>query len=470
MCGVVGVFGVEQAQVPLFRMMSVLQYRGEQSCGYSLAYENGTIFHKKELGHLGGLLEQFSRLSSVKFYSGIGHLRYGTAGARKSIDNAQPLLFVAGDHEIHIAHNGDTPFFEEMRKNLSEKGVVFRTNSDTELILNFIGLNRNGSLIEAVHEGLSHYKGTYSVVILVKEDGKVSLIAARDPSGNRPLVLGKLGGGFLIASEDHAFEAVKGEVVREVRPGEMLLINESGIKEYSIPNRCGTSVKHCSFELNYFSLPRSKIFGVPVYAFREAMGVRLARIYGHHIRPDDVITFVPDSSNFFAAGFCKFMQMPLDIVFIRRHHGAKEPIRSFTEDTEQNREDAVRNKFSFIREKVMGKRVVLLDDSIVRGTVSKKLVALLLEGGATEVLVIVSFPPIIGPCYKGMDFLAKLIAADHTKNGLLNKQNLQQEIGASLVGYPEIEDVYQVLAQLKADPKNFCMGCAENKEPIWSAW
>lgn len=472
MCGVAGVFGVEKPLKALCDMMQAVKYRGEQGAGIRLLRSGGSAFYERELGPLTELSRKIKTHppADENFVAGIGHLRYGTAGTRRSIANTGPFYGEMPWGSVSFAHNGDTPNYDFLKKDLASKGYFFTADTDSEFILNYIANSRESTGIDAVRRGLSQYQGTFALTMLVCEAGKVLLVAARDHSGNRPLALGRLGKGFVVASEDSAFEEVSAELIGEIKPGELLVISEQGLKEYSLirpyPQRVG--LKQCVFENIYFSFPTSKVFGIPVGEFREGLGRKSAERYGHLVEASDIVANVPDSSNSFADGFCKALARPLERVFVRRHFDV---IRSFTQETIEQRDDAVRRKFSVNLGKIPGRRIWILDDSIVRGVTLRKLVRSLRVLGAVEVNVIISCEPIIGPCGKGMDFSSEdLIARKNLVKGKADIETVRSYIEADALYYNTRKDVGEVLYELGANPENFCFGCFDNKEPVWGAW
>ncbi|MBI2035555.1 MAG: amidophosphoribosyltransferase [Candidatus Liptonbacteria bacterium] len=472
-----GVFGIKNALQVTFQMMHAMQYRGEQSAGVVLADKNNEIFYERELDRVTDLarkvgFESLQRERGDDFFAGIGHLRYGTSGDRQSRENAQPLAAHKENWSIYIAHNGDTPFYDQMKQGLLVSGTVFGTTSDTELILKFIGEAKSSDPFSAISQGLSRYRGTYALTMLLQVNGVAYLVAARDPSGNRPLVLGSMNGGYLVASEDTAFEAVGGETLREINPGEMVVVSKGGITSSKIPagsiNGVPPRLYACMFELIYFSFPNSTIFGIPVCEFREELGGIVANRLGHEVKLEHVITNVPDSSNSFADGFAKALEIPLERVIVRRHFG-----RSFTQDTTVKREYTTRTKHSFAKNKVKDRVVWCLDDSIVRGITSRRVVRALRSMGAKEVRMISASPPIIGPCKKGVDFDNDLIAAKYAVGGEPDIEKIRQDIEADRLYYATIEDLKEALRVLKRNrgaENDFCFGCFENKDPIWNAW
>ncbi|MBI2451031.1 MAG: amidophosphoribosyltransferase [Parcubacteria group bacterium] len=472
MCGIVGFFDIEQPLTVLSDMMTALQYRGEQSAGVALVKDNGKIIHEKALGPVSEVSKKICGQiqKEDKFIAGIGHLRYGTAGNRSGLKNAQPLYTTLSHGEIFLAHNGDTPNLDQMKNALTKEGAIFYTDSDTELILQYISRSKAKTLILRIKEGLESYQGTYSIVILARDEEGIKLIAARDPSGNRPLALGRLDDGYIIASENQAFEIVNGSGIREINPGEMLVISDKKLESYLLKNLEKSSRRHfCVFENIYFSFPNSMVFNLPVWQFRELLGQKAALRYGHLVKRDDIVTNPPDSSNYFADGFCKTIGVNLDRVFVRRHSSI---IRSFTQETPEKRYDAIRKKMSLIGEKVKGKRVWVFDDSMVLGSTSKKIIRSLKANGAIWVGMILGAPPIIGSCYKGIDFIKNnLIAAKYLKDGeAVDIEAIKKEIEADYLIYLSLNDLQDTISVLGKKQHDFCFGCFTGQEPIWGVW
>jgi amidophosphoribosyltransferase len=307
---------------------------------------------------------------------------------------------------LFLSHNGDSPYAVEDRKVLMEQGVALSTTSDSEIILQQMGLARTEDLLTALRAGLRSYRGTYALCMLTMHKGEVLLIAARDPSGNRPLSLGRLGGGYVAASEDSAFEVINAIYERDIEPGEIVIISQNSIDSFRINDTVGQEpLFQCIYEQGYFSLPTSKVFGIPVVEFRKELGSRLANHYGGLIKPDDIITYVPDSSNMFAEGFCETLGRKLTTIFIRRHSSG----RSFTKESQAVIEETLNVKFSFFRsvirkilEENPDARVWIVDDSIVRGTTIRKIIRVLRSFGFKFVGVLSGMPPLLGDCGKGI--------------------------------------------------------------------
>ena len=476
MCGVIGFFGIEQPVKTAVDLMTALQHRGEQSAGAAFALKNNEFVYERALGLSPDL---FGRLRRNLFVhddvrAGICHLRYGTSGARQSLSNAQPLYGRAPWGEFYLGHNGDSPNFEEMRSDLIAQGAVFSTDADSELLVKYIELLSQGrDSLQAFRDGLRVYKGTYAITALIKDKGGLKLIAARDSSGNRPLVIGKLGDGFVVASEDSAFELVKATRLMEVGPGTMVVISgETRDHPRVIQIAKQKNIYHCVFEGIYFSYPTSHMFGISLARFRETLGARLAKCFGVHVKENDVVTNVPDSSNYIATGFCREQRTPLQIVFVRRHYrvgGFPESVRSFIQGSDGDRDETIRNKFSIDVGAFYGRRVWIIDDSIVRGKTSRSLVSSLRQNGAIWVGVLSGSPPIIGPSQKGID-LSDLIASNVSCSKEVDVEAVRESIGADFLGYLPLKELKAAVDECGADHRNYCFGCFEGREPIWGKW
>ena len=476
MCGVIGFFGIEQPVKTAVDLMTALQHRGEQSAGAAFALKNNEFVYERALGLSPDL---FGRLRRNLFVhddvrAGICHLRYGTSGARQSLSNAQPLYGRAPWGEFYLGHNGDSPNFEEMRSDLIAQGAVFSTDADSEFLVKYIELlSRERDPLQAFRDGLRAYQGTFAITALLKDKDGFKLVAARDGSGNRPLVLGKLGSGFVVASEDSAFELIKAARLCEVEPGTMVVIShETRDHPRVIPIARSKSVRHCVFEGIYFAFPSSRMFGLSVARFRRALGARLAKCFGGRIEKGDVITNPPDSSNFLADGFCPALGIYPERVFLRRHFragGFPQSVRSFTQGTDGDRDETLRKKFSIIPESIQGRRVWILDDSIVRGKTSRSLVSSLRKNGASWVGMLSGSPPLVGPCQKGID-LSHLIAASVPGCEEADIEEVRKSIGADFLGYLPLKELKAAVTECGADHRNYCFGCFEGREPIWGKW
>lgn len=409
-CGVFGIWGHENAAQVTYYGLHSLQHRGQEGAG--IVVNNG----EKIVGHkgLGLVSEVFSRgeLEGLNGKSAIGHVRYATAGGSE-VANVQPLLFRFSDHSMALAHNGNLINAKMLRRELEAEGSIFQTSSDTEVLLHLIKRSTKGSLIESVKDALNKVKGAFAYLLLTGNE----MIVALDPNGFRPLSIGKMGDAYIVASETCAFDVVGATYIRDVEPGELLIINDEGIQV----DRFTNDVEHaiCSMEYIYFARPDSNIAGINVHAARKSMGKRLA---AEAPIEADVVTGVPDSSISAAIGYAEATGIPYELGLIKNRYVG----RTFIQPSQELREQGVKMKLSAVRGVVEGKRVVMIDDSIVRGTTSKRIVRMLREAGATEVHVRIASPPLKYPCFYGIDIQTRkeLIAANHSI------EEIRQIIGA----------------------------------------
>lgn len=440
MCGIVGLWRVNAFGETLYTSMRMLQHRGEEATGIVL-WDGENFFQKRKLGLAKNVFEGLRENELDKFISGIGHLRYSTAGASNSLANAQPLYASCRQEEVFVAHNGNIPKFQEMKKSLEEEGDIFHSTSDTELILKLIGKSSEDKIELAIVDALSKIKGAFSLLFLTKD----KLIAARDPWGFRPLSLASLDNGYIVASETCALDPLKAKFIRDIEPGEILTIEESGFRSLRLPKT--TPRLPCIFELIYFARPDSKVFGVNAWEFRERLGKELAKTYG---RCDgEVFTPIPDSGNFFASGFAKFLKIIQEEVFIRNHYTG----RSYINPDDAMRGKIIKIKLNPIKGKVLGKSVVALDDSIVRGNTIRKIVRMLRSAGAALVKILIGSPPIQGPCYYGMDHKSygELIAHGRTL------QEIEKFSEADALKYLPLEKLQEIGREFL--PHGFCDAC-----------
>ncbi|MGI8542546.1 MAG: amidophosphoribosyltransferase, partial [Aridibacter sp.] len=396
-CGVFGVFGHHEASTLTQLGLFALQHRGQEACGIVSA--DGDDF--TQIRKLGLVADNFDAKTLERLIgtAAIGHTRYSTSG-RKSVREAQPFSVTCQHGKIAVCHNGNLPFANQKRKELEAQGAIFNSTSDTETILHSIARTQADNVIEAIAKVLKETEGAFSLLFLTPE----ALIAVRDPRGFRPLVLGKLKDAWAVGSETCAFDLIDAEYVREIEAGEMLVIDKKGLHSSRPFDDKPKSV--CTFEHVYFSRPDSIIFGRSVNQSRHLMGRQLAR---EHPVEADIVVPVPDSGVAAAIGYSAESGIPFRQGIIRNHYIG----RTFIEPTQTIRSFGVRLKLNPIKDLIEGNRVVLIDDSIVRGTTSKKVVALVREAGAKEVHIRISCPPTISPCYYGVNTprKAELIAA-----------------------------------------------------------
>jgi amidophosphoribosyltransferase len=441
-CGVFGVFGHPEAAKLAYLGLYALQHRGQESAG--IISSDGTELHLHRA--MGEVEEIFQPrvLAKLPGNLAIGHTRYSTAGD-KALLNAQPIVIDCNKGKVALGHNGNLTNAVEWRRKLEHRGSIFQTNSDTEVIVHLIARSQARNLSGALGDALNQVEGAYSLLVLTMDE----LYAVRDPRGFRPLVLGKLpatDGGpdtWLVASETCAFDLLNAQYVREVEPGEMVRISRSGIE--SIRFAPEKQQQQCIFEHVYFSRPDSIVFGRSVNESREALGRLLAK---EHPANADIVVPVPDSGVPAAVGYALESKIPFRMGLIRNHYIG----RTFIEPSQAIRDFGVKLKLNPVRGLIGGQRIVLVDDSIVRGTTSRKIVRMVREAGAKEVHVRISCPPTISPCYYGVDTPTKeeLIASSHTP------EEIRNFLGADSLGYLSIAGLKQAVTDTQG---KFCTSC-----------
>jgi amidophosphoribosyltransferase len=451
MCGVVGIYGHREAANLAYLGLYALQHRGQESAGI-VSTDGERLRWVREMGHVGDIFTA-ERLGQLAGFAAIGHVRYSTAGD-STLKNAQPIAVDYAGGSVAVGHNGNLVNAVELRERLEAEGSIFQTTSDTEVIVHLIAKSRERTLPERTADALRQVRGAYSLVFL----SEGMLVAARDPMGFRPLSLGKMKDVWVVSSESCAFELIGAEFVRDVEPGEMVIIDQSGIK--SVRPFAAESAHRCVFEWVYFARPDSTIDGRSVYRARERMGRRLAI---EHSVPADVVIPVPDSGMAAAIGYARESGIPYDQGLMRSHYMG----RTFIEPSQQIRHFGVKLKLSPVREVLKGNRVVVVDDSIVRGTTSRKIVGMIRAAGAREVHLRISSPPTIGPCRYGIDTPTKeeLIGSNHSV------AEIRDFVGADSLGYLSLEGLYQsVEGQRPAPPakggEGFCDACFSGRYPI----
>ncbi len=442
-CGVVGVFGHPEAANLVYLGLYALQHRGQESAGIVSSDEKKVHV---ELG-TGLVADVFSeeRLLQLPGKIAIGHNRYSTTG-ESLLKNAQPCLIEYRDGPLALAHNGNLVNADSIRIDLESSGSIFQSTNDSEVILHLIAKNQGSNFINNVSLALSQVKGAYSLLLLTKD----GIVAARDPSGFRPLCLGKLDGAYILASETCVMDLVNAEYIREIEPGEILQINSSGLHSFSPFGKYPQ--KTCVFEHIYFARPDSRVFGEDVYEIRKAMGKALAEEWPAEA---DIVIPVPDSGNISALGYSEQLNIPFEMGLIRNHYVG----RTFIEPQSQIRDFGVRVKLNAVKNIVKGKRVVVIDDSIVRGTTSRKIVKMVRDSGATEVHVRISSPPSLFPCFYGIDTPTKqeLIASSKTV------EETRDYIMADSLQYISLEKMMSVF---KSNRDNYCKACFDGNYPI----
>jgi len=457
MCGVVGIYGHPEAANLAYLGLYALQHRGQESAGI-VSSDGERLRWVREMGHVGDIFTA-ERLAHLEGFAAIGHVRYSTAG-ESALKNAQPIAVDYSGGSVAVGHNGNLVNAPELRERLEAEGSIFQTTSDTEVIVHLIARSRERTLPERTADALRQVRGAFSLVFL----SEGMLIAVRDAMGFRPLALGKLKDAWVVSSETCAFELIGAEFVRDIEPGEMVIIDKDGMKTV---NAFGPQRPHrCVFEWVYFARPDSTIDGRSVYRSRERMGRRLAV---EHPAEADVVIPVPDSGMAAAIGYARQSGIPYDQGLMRSHFVG----RTFIEPSQQIRHFGVKLKLSPVREVLKGNRVVVVDDSIVRGTTSRKIVGMIRAAGAREVHMRISSPPTIGPCRYGIDTPTReeLIGSNHTVD------EIRAFVGADSLGYLSPEGLFQSVEGQVANgqPRNdgpdgaregFCDACFSNKYPI----
>lgn len=449
-CGVIGVFlddkkAQNAASMAYFGLYS-LQHRGQESAGIAVSDEK-SVRVKKDLG----LISEAFTADALKNFSGhiaIAHVRYATAGAR-TIENAQPMLNKFKLGSIALCHNGQLVNYEPLQEMLEETGSTFVSTSDTEIILKLIARNYKKGLEKAVINAIGLIKGSYSLCVMTEN----VLIGARDPYGIRPLCIGTVDGGYVLASESCAIDAMNGVFLRDVNPGEIVIISEDGLKSINLNEK--TSKQTCIFEYVYFARPDSVIDNIAVQNARLKMGEMLAK---ENPVDADVVVGVPDSGIGAALGYSKASGVPYAMGIVKNKYIG----RTFIAPTQEERENMVFVKLNAIKSDVEGKRVVVIDDSIVRGTTSRRLVQILRRAGAKEVHFRVSSPPVKFPCYLGIDTptKAELISSSH------EIEEIRKEIGADTLSFISLEGMLTALKESSPESYGFCKGCFSGEYPI----
>lgn len=448
-CGVFGIYDFDGNDVAatIYYGLFALQHRGQESCGIAVSDTEGPKGAVSTLKGMGLVNEVYTQknLGELKGNIGVGHVRYSTAGA-STIENAQPLVLNYVKGTLGLAHNGNLINANELREELTYTGAIFQTTIDSEVIAYHIARERTQSrtVEEAVAKAMKKIKGAYSLIVMSPR----KLIGARDPWGFKPLCIGKRDNAYILASESCALDTIGAEFVRDVMPGEIVAITKDGIE--SDTSMCREVQGRCIFEYIYFARPDSHIDGVGVYNSRITAGRCLAKDSPVEA---DVVVGVPESGNAAALGFSLESGIPYGTAFVKNSYVG----RTFIKPKQKNRESSVRVKLNVLKEAVEGKRVVMIDDSIVRGTTSDRIVGMLKEAGAKEVHVRISSPPFLHPCYFGTDIPSEdqLIAHNHTV------EEIGEIIGADSLGYLRIERLKELAPGL-----DYCDGCFTGSYPM----
>jgi amidophosphoribosyltransferase len=447
-CGVFGIYGIEEAATHTVLGLHALQHRGQEAAGI-VAFDGHRFNAHRELGHVADHFSSEKVVERLKGYASIGHVRYSTTG-ETILRNVQPLFADLEVGGFALAHNGNLTNAYALRRDLVRRGSLFQSTTDTEVITHLMAAAGRGDVVERLTEALLQVEGAYSLVALAED----MVIGVRDPLGVRPLLMGKLGTATILASETCALDIIGATYVRDLDPGEIVVIDHSGVRSIKpFPKR---PHRFCIFEYIYFARPDSSIEGYSVYEARKRIGAELARENGV---PADVIVPVPDSGVPAALGYAQEAGIPFELGIIRNHYVG----RTFIEPTDHIRHLGVRLKHNANRAKVDGKRVVLVDDSIVRGTTSKKIVEMVRAAGAKEVHMRISSPPTTHSCFYGIDTpeRSKLLAAQH------NVAEMAKIIGVDSLSFISIDGLYRAMGLPRRDPDKpqYCDACFTGDYP-----
>ncbi len=443
MCGIFGVHGHSDAPHLAQLGLYSLQHRGQESAGVVSIDPHGTARAVRTMGTLSDSIAR--ELAHMPGVSSIGHTRYSTAGS-STIENAQPVVARSRGGYLTLAHNGNLINAAEMRIDLEEQGSIFSSTSDSEVLVHRLARSSAPTPAERLADALAGVEGAYSLIVAIGD----TMLAARDPRGWRPLAMGRLGDAIVFASETCALDIVGATWERDVEPGEIVSVNGAGVT--SMRAQPALESRRCVFEFVYFARPDSRVFGGSVDRARRALGRRLAR--EHPAPGTDLVFSVPDSSNSAALGFAEESGIPFELALIRNHYVG----RTFIQPTQAGRDAKVKVKYNPVREVLEGKRVVMVDDSIVRGTTTRGLVALVRAAGAREVHMRVSSAPVTGPCYYGIDTPSReeLIAANY------NVQEIAEHLGVDSLGYLSLDGMLQ---SVPSGPQGFCHACFSGDYP-----
>ena len=443
-CGIFGIFGHPEAANLTSLGLYALQHRGQESAGIAAA-DGDRMRLARGMGQISDAFDE-ETLQALPGHLAIGHTRYSTAGESK-IENAQPFLIDCAHGQIAVGHNGNLVNARELRDDLVRAGSIFQTTSDTEVVLHLYARSKAPSVEEALVESIGQVSGAFSMVLLTKN----RLIAARDPHGFRPLALGHLGDAWIVCSETCALDLIGATYVRDVEPGELLIISDGGLR--SIRPYPPSQLAHCVFEHVYFARPDSYVFGRSVNEVRTSLGRILAMESA--VVDADVVVPIPDSGVCAAIGYAEKAELPLQFGLIRNHYVG----RTFIQPQQAIRDFAVKVKLNPVRSILEGKRVVLVDDSIVRGTTSRKIVRLVKAAGAREVHLRISCPPTVSPCYYGVDTPCRddLIGATHTV------EEIRQFVEADTLAYLSLAGLREAVGERS---NAYCTSCYTGVYPV----
>lgn len=442
MCGIFGIYNHLEASNHTYLGLYALQHRGQESAGI-VSSDGKRLYHYRQMGLVSEVFskEILKRLSGT---ASIGHVRYSTAGSSE-LKNAQPFVVDYSNGMVSVAHNGNLTNAYQIRKKLESSGSIFQSNMDTEVIVHLIARSKERTFLEKTVQALKQVEGAYSLLFLTETE----MVAARDPHGFRPLILGSLKDAPVVASETCAFDLIGATFLREIEPGEILLINGNGIQSFKPFSK--KQPHQCIFEFIYFARPDSFIFNHNVYEMRKSFGAQLSK---ESPAEADMVIPIPDSGFPATLGYAAQSKLPLELGMIRNHYVG----RTFIEPEQRIRHFGVKIKLNPVKELLSGKKVAIVDDSIVRATTSRKIVGMFRQAGTREVHVRISSPPITDPCFFGIDTPKKseLIASSH------KIKEIQKFIHASSLNYLSLEGLKKCMGK---EEKNFCYACFTGDYP-----
>ena len=442
-CGIFAVYGHSDAAKLTYFGLYALQHRGQESAGI-VSSDGKCVMEYKAMGLVPDIFDE-QILNTLQGDMALGHVRYSTTGSSLLV-NAQPFRIHYSGKSFAIAHNGNLVNARVIRQKLENEGSIFQTSMDSEVVLHLAAKNMKKGLEQAMVSTMEQVKGAYSMVIMTED----TMVVARDPNGFRPLCLGQLNGGYVIASETCAFDLVEAEYVRDVEPGEILIIDKNGLRS-TYPEINGRK-SQCIFELIYFARPDSDVYGQNVYLFRKKQGELLAQEYPQDV---DLVMPFPDSGNYAAIGYTQSSGIPFEMGVIRNHYVG----RTFIQPSQSMRDFGVKVKLNPVKELLKGRRVLIIEDSIIRGTTARTRVKTLRRVGAKEVHMLVSCPPHRFPCHYGIDFSSRgeLIAAKKSV------KEIEEFLGLDSLGYLSIDN----LVKATHIPRNeLCLACFDGRYPV----
>jgi amidophosphoribosyltransferase len=451
MCGIFGVYNHREASNITYLGLHSLQHRGQESAGIA-STDGSTMYNKREMGLVSDIFDE-QVLEGVKGHAAIGHVRYSTAGS-SDIKNAQPFVVGYSKGSLAIAHNGNLTNAKIIREELENFGSIFQSTMDTEVIVHLIALSHENATLDRLISALRRIEGSYSLLLLTDKE----MIAVRDPYGFRPLVMGKLKDSYVFSSETCAFDLIEAEYVREVEPGEVVHVTPDGVRSYSPLKKA--EPRRCIFEYIYFARPDSQIFGRTVYPVRKAFGRELA---GESNIEADIVVPVPDSGISAAIGYSQASGIPFEMGLIRNHYVG----RTFIEPKESIRHFGVKLKLNAAHDTVKGKRIVVVDDSIVRATTGRKIITMLRQQGAKEVHFRVTSPPTRFPCFYGIDIASRseLIASSH------DLEEINRYMTSDTLQYLSIEGMKKAIGNGSESFRySFCDACFSGHYPLRFPW